>query len=219
MRVCPKCNNTVNDEDLFCGNCGYDFSSEKVEKEKTSKHIKGTVIAIIIAAIIIASAKYIYDAFARENYKGKVENCAYTMLEGARDAENACNTIVAVWNNSIWRYEEKTTDKYTIDEDGYFYEDFNDALDKLFSDEDFIDDLRDIAENLQEVNSRMKELQSPPKGCEQLHDAFMDFYDEYYILVNCAINPSGSFDSYSEKYSDSDDKSLEYYEKLMVYFD
>ncbi len=218
MSVCPKCNTLVNDDDHFCPNCGCNIYEEN-EKSRSSKHVRGTVIAIIIAAIILGAAKYAYDFGARENYKTKVETCAYTMLEGAKDAEDACNKIVAVWNNSIWGIEDSETDKYTIDKYGYFYDDFDDALDNLFSDDAFIEDLQDINENLQDVNARMKELQNPPKNCEQLHGVFMDFYDEYFVLVNCALNPSGSLNSYSDKFSEADEKSAQYYDKLIVYFE
>ncbi len=218
MRVCPKCNTLINDDDLFCPNCGCNLH-EVHEKAQSSKHVRGTVIAIIIAAIIIVAARYAYELWARENYKTKVETCAYTMLEGAKGAENACNKIVAVWNNSVWGIEDVATDKYTIDKYGYFYDDFNDALDNLFSDDAFLDDLEDLNDNLQDVNARMKELQNPPKSCEQLHGVFMDFYDEYFILVNCALNPSGNLASYSDKFDEADENSARYYEKLMVYFE
>lgn len=216
MQICPRCNNMANDGERFCKNCGFAFPEKK--KESSPKIVGGVVAGIIIAVLILGAAKYVYDMYARDSYKAKVEACAYTMIEGASDAETACNKIVAVWNNSIWGVEDDETDKYTIDSYGYFYDDFNDALDNLFSDEAFVADLKDINLNLQDVNTRMKELQNPPKGCEQLHTAFMDFYDEYFILVNCAMDPSGSLNSYSEKFSNADEKSAQNFEKLSVYF-
>lgn len=217
MKICPNCNLQVNDDDTFCTNCGYKFP---VKKDNSAKQIKGIIIAIITAAIILGVGKYVYDYVARANYEYKVQECAYTMIEGAADAEDACNTIVAVWNNSIWNTEDNKTNKYTIDPStGEFYEDFNDSLDNLFNDFSFLGDLREINDNLEDVNDMMKELQNPPKGCEQLHDAFMDFYDEYYELVNCALDPSGNLTSYSEDFNEADENTAKYFDKLQVYFE
>lgn len=217
MQVCPRCNNFINDGDKYCKTCGYRLPEE--EKEHSSIQIKGIVIAIIIAAIIIAAAKYAYDLYAENKYKSKVEICAYTMLEGAADAEDACNKMIAVWNNSIWGIDDPETDEFTKDRYGNFYDDFNDALYKLIQDPEYADKLRNINDNLHDVNSRMIELQNPPKRCQQLHDVFMDFYDEYYILVNCAIDPSGNLNSFSDKFSAADEKSAQLLKKLEVYFE
>lgn len=217
MKNCPSCNAPVNEDDVFCTYCGYKFPTNH---EKSSKQIIIIIIAILIASICIGVGKYIYDYIACENYKYNVEDCAYTMIQGAADAEDACNTIVSVWNNSIWQVEDNKTDKYTIDPStGEFYSDFNDSLNNLFSDDDFVDDLNDINDNYEDVNDRIKELQNPPKGCEQLHDAFMDFYDEYYELMDCALDPQGSLSTYSDDFNDADKKAAKYYEKLQVYFD
>lgn len=216
MQICPKCNVEANDSDLFCANCGYSFSGEK---NNSSKLVKIIIIAILLAVVILAAGKYIYDSLAREEYKNQVESCAYTMYEGAANAEDACNLIVAVWNNAIWNKQDITTDKYTTDEGGFFYEDFNDALDNLFADESFLDDLRKINDNLEEVNGMMRELQNPPKGCEQIHDAFMNCYDEYYELVNCALDPSGSLETYSDEFKEADELSAKYFDKLNIYLD
>ncbi|SHJ67703.1 zinc ribbon domain-containing protein [Pseudobutyrivibrio xylanivorans] len=216
MQICPKCNVEVNETDQFCPNCGYNFSGYE---NNSSKQVKIIIIAIILAVVILAVGKYVYDYFARVNYKVRMEDCAYTMIEGAANAETACNIIVSVWSNSIWKTQDIETDKYTTDEGGFFYEDFNDALDSLFEDEDFLNDLREINDNLEEVNDEMRELQNPPKGCSQMHDAFMDFYDAYYELVNCALDPTGNLESYSNDFSDADEDSAKYFDKLKVYFE
>ncbi len=216
MQICPKCNSEVNDSDMFCPNCGYIFSTKK---NSSSKLVKIIILAIILAVAILAGGKVVYDRFARAEYRMRLEDCSYTMIEGASEAETACNKIVAVWSNAIWNNQDIETDKYTTDEGGFFYEDFNDALDNLFTDEDFLNDLRDINDNLDEVNSMMRDLQNPPKGCEQIHDAFMDFYDEYYELVNCALDPTGSLETYADEFKEADGKCAKYFDKLKVYFE
>ena len=214
MKICPNCNSEVNDTDMFCSNCGYSFSAKK-----NSSLVKIIIFAIVLAVVILVGGKIVYDRFARTEYRMRLEECSYTMIEGASEAETACNKIVAVWNNAIWSTQDIETDKYTTDEGGIFYEDFNDALNNLFSDDDFLDDLQDINDNLEDVNGMMRELQNPPKGCEQLHDAFMDFYDEYYELMNCALDPTGSLETYSDDFVEADEKCVKYFEKLKVYFE
>nr|WP_297770687.1 hypothetical protein [uncultured Butyrivibrio sp.] len=184
-----------------------------------SKQIRNIIIGVVIAAIIIAVGKYAYDYVSGLRYKEKVELCAYHMYDGAADAEDTCNTICSVWYNSIWQEEDSETDKYTKDSNGFFYDDFNDALDKLYEDETFLETLRGINSNLEKTNEYMRDLQNPPKGCEQLHKAFMDFYNEYYTLVNLALDPSGNYNSYSSDFSDADKKSADNYDKLMVFLE
>lgn len=216
MQICPNCKSEVNDSDMFCASCGYNLSAKK---NNSSKLVKIIIVAIILAVVILAVGKVVYDKFARADYINRIEECSYTMIDGASVAEDACNKIVAVWNNAIWNNQDIETDKYTMDEGGFFYEDFNDALDNLFEDDDFLNDLKDINDNLEEVNEMMRELQDPPNGCKQIHDAFMDFYDEYYELVNYALDPTGSLETYSDDFSETDEKCAKYFDKLQVYFE
>ena len=215
MQICPRCNCQSTDEALFCVNCGYPLQERKTK----SSRAKGIIIGIIVTVIFLVILKLAYDYYDRRSYMIRMEDCSYKMLEGAAKAEDACNKIVAVWNNCIWTKEDSETDRYTKDENGYFYSDFNDALKNLANDEDF-DKLRnDIRDNLEEVQYDMKDLQKPPKGCEQMYDLFMNFYDEYYDLVYCAIDPRGTITTYSDDAREADSKAVRYYDKLKLFFE
>ena len=50
---------------------------------------------------------------------------------------------------------------YNNNINGYFYDDFNDALGELFSDSSFISLLADIEDNQELVSSLMKDLKNP----------------------------------------------------------
>ena len=220
MYICPKCGFQSADPVSYCSNCGSKLIiDEQPIKADSSKQIKILVFGIIIAVIVLSVGKYCFDSYSGIRYRAKVETSTYYMLEGAAEAEDACNLICNVWHHTIWEVKDSDTDKYTLTSSGSFYDDFNDSLDNLFRDEDFVEKLQGISDNLDEANANMIELQNPPKGCEQLHDAYMDFYDEYYNLVNLAINPEGNYDSYSSAFSDADSNSIKFYDKLKIYFE
>lgn len=216
MYTCPKCGFFIEDGDLFCNHCG---ARVGVAPRKSKKKTIIIVIVVAIVALLLVGVKLVYDAVARANYMYDAEECAYLMLDGCVDAETACNKIVAVWNNSIWQTDDPETNQYTTDEDGYFYDDFNDALESLFSDKSFQKDISEISDNLYDVNQKMKGLQNPPKGCERAYQQLSDYYDEYYNLMNCALNPTGSLSTFSDDFNDADDKSVKLFNKLMLNFE
>ncbi len=214
MHFCPECHAELETNEMICWNCGY-----KIRKQKSSKLVWVIVIAVIVAGVILFVGKNFYDNVARTNYKMQIQDCAYNMIDGAADSETACNKILTVWHNSLFAIEDAETDKYTINQNGEFYDDFNDALGNLFNDVSFINQINSINHNVEQTNQTVKELQNPPKGCEQIHDAFMDFYDEYYELTNLATNPKGNYETFSNKFSEADSNSSKLFDKLTVYFD
>lgn len=98
--ICPKCQNEIPDESVFCPNCGYqlgesDFTNT-VSKGKISLNILffiiGIVCAVIIIVILIAvnstpAAKYnkAEDAFAAGNYERAIKY--YTAAGDYEDAQ------------------------------------------------------------------------------------------------------------------------------------
>lgn len=214
MAICPKCDFYVDDNAKFCANCGSPIQQD----DSPEKQIKKIIGSIILIVVLIVGIKILWDYCARVIYKQRAEECAYLMIDGAADAEDACNMICAVWSNTIFEIEDSKTDKYTLNASGYFNDDFNDALGNLFDDPSFQDDLADIQNNLDEVNDKMKHLQHAPKGCEKMHDLLTDYYDEYYELMNCALNPSGNLFSYMDEFYEADEKAVKYFDKLTLLF-
>ena len=227
MTECPKCGCPVDDTQ----GKGADEQPQKVEVTgvKVTKKIK-IVIGIIVALLIIVSvtavaiSEYQKKKEAKEyaqrveEYSDNLELATFTMLSGAGDAESSANLIKQVWYNAIYEKQDDETDKYTKP-DGYFVSDFNDALGNLYSDESFSRKISSIKDNQEPVGGLMKELKNPPDEYKEAYDALSVFYEAYISLTNCAIDPSGSLQTYSSSFNDADTNTLNAYKSMELYLD
>lgn len=168
----------------------------------------------------LTEARKTFDELLNEqiidDYYDNLESATYTMLSSAADAETAGNLILNVWHNSIYAEKDETTDLYTRP-NGTFYDDFNDALNELFSDEDFIDNILSIEDSQDEVTTLMKNLRNPPTGFEDAYDAIKEFYDIYLKFTNIVISPTGSYNSVSEDFTKLDNELLNAYNAMKIY--
>lgn len=139
-----------------------------------------------------------------------------TMLSGAADAENCCNLIVQVWSNAIWEKEDSETDSYTKP-DGYFVEDFNEALDNLFLDSNFQTQINEIKENQEKVNSIVGRLKNPPEEYKTAYASLAECYDVYWTFTNMAINPTDSLQTFSDNFSEIDEEFMHCYQMMKFY--
>lgn len=211
---CPRCNAFIFEDDTVCANCGLQL---RKKEKKNTRIIVPIIIAIVIGGVILAVGKTVHDKMARYDYEQRVKTCAYDMYNGAADTEDACNKIVSVWHDSIWKVNDNKTVLYTTNDSGQFYDDFNDALNELIEDESFQRDLRNIHDTYENVRSQIHDLQDPPKGCEKICDALMDAYDAYYEFTQCALDPEGTYESYSNSFNEADSNCVKCMEKLLIY--
>lgn len=231
---CPKCGCPVN----VISNIPEIDKPQKVEVTgvKITKKVK-IVIWVIIALMIAGAVTFVCinqyqkrkEAEKREKeaqeYEQRVEDyysnlklATYTMLTGASEAESCGNLIKQVWVNAIYEEKDDETDKYTRP-NGYFVDDFNDALSNLFLDEDFNSRISSIKDNQTTVASLMKELKNPPAEYEDAYEAIQDLYDAYLSLTNLAVNPSGNLQTFSSNFNDADSDTLKYYNAMELYLD
>ena len=191
-------------------------------KEKKPKNKKVIIIVTIIAVIVIALAVvagvYFMNEAKEEKYEENLESITYSMLQGASEAETAGNLIKSVWYNSIWEERDSETDQYTM-EDGVFLDDFNDALNNLESDEDFMYQIAEIQSYQDDVVAKMQEMSDPPKKYETAYQALQDYYDAFISFTNLVINPNGSLQSFSSEFNNSDDEVLDTFTKMKLYLE
>ena len=162
LTTCPKCEETISEKATVCPRCN------SAVKQKQKKH-KGTIISIIVFALIVVSVLGIgISQKAKElKYYSNMETVSFTMLDGATKAEDAGNLIKSVWyNNAIFEERNSETDKYTM-KNGKFVDDFNDALSELFADENFSNSISEIVTNQSDGANLMKQLKEPPKKYEK----------------------------------------------------
>ena len=232
--VCPHCNYrnaNISTDKVTCHECGEDYDNTQSfcpscgcpnnkTTPKKKKH-KGMIITSIILSVVIIIGllgSFIINTGKAEVYSYNLETVTYKMLDGAAKAETAGNLIKSVWYNAIYEERDNETDKYTM-KNGKFVDDFNDALDMLFSDESFIASISEIESNQSEVLELMKALKSPPKEYEEAYSVLKDYYENYSKMIKIVINPTGSLNTFSEDFNTYDTETVELYEKMRLYLD
>lgn len=209
------------------------------EQPKRKFKTKYLVIILIAAVVLIAGVvaavlgvQYVqeqnrlkleeesrqYAEEVRKQYADNLKRTVNTMLLGASQSEDAGNLIKQVWYNSIYEEEDETTDPYTKP-DGYFLEDFNDALANLFSDYDFNVTLDTIERNQAEVDALMKQMSDPPEEYEEAYEDLKELYDAYLELTNMVINPVGSLKTFSEDFNDADTETAKCLSRMQMYLE
>jgi uncharacterized membrane protein len=190
---------------------------------KMNKSNKGTfvtiigilfLVAVVVLGIIFVKAEKEKEAAAK--YQQAYNDIVSTMVDGAVDAENSGNIIIQVWNNAIFETQDVATDKYVI-VNGQFVSDFNDALDNLFSDQEFISTIYKIQENQTYVRSAMKDMVNPPKGYEKAFNTLEKMYAAYIELTDIVVNCSGSLESFSKEYNNADTELAKQYHATEIY--
>ena len=229
MKVCPKCGCPIeNAVEMEAAPQQVEVTGVKITK-KSKKMIVIAVITIIIAPAITAigvqthkknvAAKVAAEAQKQsEEYGTNLNMAAYSILSGASDAETCGNLIKQVWYNSIYEQNDSKTDKYTKP-NGYFVSDFNDALKNLFLDSSFNDQIEDINDNKDTVNSLMKKLKNPPEEYKDAYESISKLYDAYLSLTNLATDPTGNLQTYSQNFNDADNETLNCYNALKMYLE
>lgn len=194
------------------------------------------IIAVIIAVVLIVGAvvgvllynqhKAEEERLAEESriaeekaaYEDNLHLFFYATINGAAKAETSGNLIKSVWYNAIYEERNAETDPYTRP-NGYFVDDFNDALGNLFADESFISNINEIKANEEVVTGYMKALMNPPEGYEATYDAVKECYDAYLTFVNLVENPTGSLKSFSENFNEADTVCVNKWNTLKLYVD
>lgn len=213
--ICAECGTQYAAEQGFCPSCGYPNNISSPKKKK-HKGIIVTAIILSVVAIIVLFSSFVISRQRVAIYYDNLETVTYKMLDGAADAEKAGNLIINVWANAIYEKYDNETDKYTL-KNGKFVDDFNDALNDLFSDKEFRKDISKIQNNQDEVVLLMKQLKSPPKKYEEAYSVLKAYYDNYLSMTKMVINPTGSLQSFSDEFNQADTDIVKSFEKMKLH--
>lgn len=241
--LCEECSAEIPEGMEACPNCGcpvpekqdiVEEAPQKVEvtavklpkmTKSTKKYMVISIIAIVVAIAVLLVGNSVHQqklaeeaANLSEKYNANLETASYTMLLGAIEAEGAGNLIKSVWYNAIYEERDSTTDKYTRP-NGYFVDDFNDALSNLFSDANFKNTISSIESNQELVSSLMKDLRNPPEEYEDAYETLKELYDAYTSLTNLATNPSGSLTTFSQNFNTADTEVANCYDAMKLYIE
>lgn len=216
-------------DQVICSKCGCiidvnsDFQTIQDKKKRTilKRAIIGGIIAILVIVGIVFGVKINTQKKAKEyseQYKQKLSVVIYKMFDVTKTAEYCGSKIESVWRNSIYRNNDEKTDKYTKI-NGKFNEDFNDSLNILLNDPDFIKTIEDIKQNDNEINSLMKYMKNPPKEWSDAYKDLQDYYCSYTTLVSLCTEPRGSLNTYSSNFSKADEDVIKSFNKMKLYID
>lgn len=243
FNLCSKCKAQLPLGAEYCPNCGCPVTQTPLEEptllkqtpgdastktKKTKTHM--VIIIAVIVAVVIATiiGSYIYQkiqaqeaaeaaAIALEQYEKAYQTTAFLMSVGVDDAEEQGNLIKKVWYNAIYKEMDDATDPYTRP-DGYFL-DFNDALNNLFSDEEFIEEIQTMKRRQENIRTSMKRLKDVPEGYEDAYEALKKFYDAYTSMTNMVADPNGSFNTFTEALNKADSEVVACYDALLWYLE
>ena len=219
---CPECGKEkVSDTALACPECGFNIKQyyEKIktqtvsqddEKEKSlinnntlikpKINKKGLIVTAISIALISMLAVIVifninHNNSDYETYLNNINNAQLIMTSSAVDAESICDLTSKVWNNSISKKSDTTTNIYCVVSGNFV--DFESALNNMDKDSSISQKKKDITTHQAEVFTLMKKLRNPPKELKEAYVAILDLNNTYNTLVDLAVNPSGSYVTYS----------------------
>ena len=210
---CSKCGCFVEEGHSFCPECGNRLEDTTVKRVKKRSPI-GWIIALVIITALGIVGKWQYDIY---NYGINLHNAAYYIMTSSEQLEDAAIKFLTVWNNSIYEIQDDETDKYTRNEDGTFYSDFNEALDLVIADRDYQRTLEKAEEARTEASDLMGKLTNPPRRYEEAYRNMKTLYSDYMAFYNIVVNPNGNYSTYSDKFEQARDKLLEAYYSVSMY--
>lgn len=86
-------------------------------------------------------------------------------------------------------------------------------------DDSFSSDIDYLEKNQKEVESLMKKLKNPPKEYEDAYDSLKDYYNAYIKIVDCAVDPKGNLNTYTQIFNEADTDVYNAYKTASLYFE
>jgi len=224
---CPECNKEISDKVKSCPHCGYPFdeafsnnkpqpveiTSINLNRKKSKKILKFILIVVIVAGLV-GIYKYFYNQKQRTSYIENINQATSKMIMSISEAEELSRLAAKVWRNTIFKESNWETYRYTNDEKGRFISDFNESIRNLYNDDEIKIKVQSLGKDEFLISEIMKELKNPTREFEKCYETLSELYGSYQGLVDLAISPKGSLQSYSQNISEKTDKFMECYNKL-----
>lgn len=194
-------------------------SAPAVANNKSNKLLPKIIISVLAVFLIftVIITVVITNAIKNGIYSSKMTTAYEKIAEAADIAEDYATLQSKVWYNCIYEDESWETDEYTQDDNGYFHDDFNDALAEFYMGESINYNLVKTA--TEEIDALMVELKKCPSKFEDDYKTLKELYVAYSDLADLVIGDSSySYNTFSEALEDakSEYKSAESDAKIAI---
>lgn len=230
LTICPECQKEISDKVNSCPFCGFPLHetelTQKVElvgvriknmSKRTQKLALSILLVFVVAIIGSLVGANIYNKKVKEKYIKEVGALSDVMLFYGTKADEISTLVSNVWRNSIYEEFDEETDKYTtvcLRGNIFDFNDFNVSIKNVYEDPDIISKIESIKVGTSAIEENMKNVQNPPKGLQNYYETITDLYDSYQKIVDYAINPTGSYKTYTDTTTEITDKFISTYRKL-----
>ena len=238
-RHCAACGTPLQDGQAFCSKCGAradapaaapvnayqppvapapnpaisQFNETVVQTKKKKKKAPLfiaiaiiLVLAIGIGSFVSASNKEKRAAEAKAAYLAYAYEFLSFSLTAGSNVEDIVDTVQTYWYDSIWK------DKYGGDINNAIAYALRDMSSEIDTAESHFYTMQNLFSLLRYVPDDISD--EDRYYIERIADAVTDLYDVYYEFYQMAIDPSGSYNSYSAANSDVTDRFLDCYHAL-----
>lgn len=190
------------------------LAQEDREKEKKKRKLMLIVLTfvLIIAAFASIGAYHNHQerVAAEQKYKENLASAYDQMVAAGSMMEDIINGYTEVWHAAIW------SNGATID--GQHYTDFNMALAAQIASYDTNGDLATVEATMTSLDQTMDKLKNPPAKFKDEYTVALDAYTAVKDMNNY-VNPSGSYQTYSQITNEKDNELASKLNSLEVRID
>lgn len=180
------------------------------EGEKLSKKLEA--FAALSVAVALTLGAYVFVATGiQAEYAENLDAVSRAMQEGAVEAKALGNETTYVWYSTL---QEEGVDDQPGEAYLYSTADSCEQLTLLYDAPETQRAVESIELHNAEVDELMEDLQKPPHGYREAYETTLDMYAEYTTLTALAINPSGTYASYSEQLAEAGSNMNVYCKRL-----
>jgi type II secretory pathway pseudopilin PulG len=223
MIKCPECKKKISNTAERCPNCGLEITEDvkfatfkQKEKDKKRNKIILSIVIVILFMVLVSAIWMVTRQINNGNetkqfyQNAEIYNSALGTLYD--EFHEYTSTYSKVWKNSIYQIEDDETDEYTTDDDGEFFDDFNDALSSYVASDEYLSDATEINNIYSEENAAYENIKIKDDDDEQQKNIkdMIDGLHENIVNLYKYINDYGyTYNDYTEKTA----KYLKYIQK------
>ena len=159
-------------------------------KKKKTIIILAVVLSVcmVLGVVSIVVVNSIKKEKELEKYKKLLDETYEEICDNAKKAESYATLESKVWRNCIYENESYETDKYTKNEYGRFYDDFNTALLSFYIGESSTHN--SVEGNDEHIKESMSELKDCPQKYEEEYKILKKLYTSYSTLADFVLGDS-----------------------------